>query len=45
MRRNLTLFDLRKSITEDSVNTRGGCSTDNLTDAFEKLVPELGTNL
>ena len=40
----LTLFDLRKSITEDSVNTRGGCSTDNLTEVFEQLVPKLGAN-
>jgi len=41
----LTLFDLRKSITEDSVNTRGGCSTDNLTEAFERLVPKLGASV
>ena len=41
----LTLFDLRKSITEDSVNTRGGCSTDNLTEVFEQLVPKLGASL
>ena len=38
---SITLFDLHKSITEDSVNERGGCSSDELTEMFEKLVPQL----
>jgi hypothetical protein len=37
----MTLYDIRKSTTENAVPYRGGCDPDAIIDAFEKLVPQL----
>ena len=40
----MTMYDLRKSATENAVQDRVRCDVDSLLEAFEKLVPQLAKN-
>jgi len=40
----MTMYDLRKSATENAVQDRVPCDVDSLLEAFEKLVPQLAKN-